>query len=63
VASALGDGSPVRLRCTDFVALLDQRAAAYGTAERVRPLVAVLDNGPTHRALSVCFGLPQVHKA
>ena len=35
-------------RSTDFVALLDQLGAAYGTAERVRPLVAVLDNGPIH---------------
>jgi hypothetical protein len=33
---------------TDFVALLDQLGAAYGTAERARPLVAVLDNGPIH---------------
>ncbi len=31
-------------RSTDFVALLDQ----LGTAERARPLVAVLDNGPIH---------------
>src|SRR3954467_328274 len=36
-------------RSTDFVALLDQLAAAYGTTERTRPLVAVLDNGPIHR--------------
>src|SRR3954470_17098765 len=35
-------------RSTDFVALLDQLGAAYGTAERFRPLVAVLDNGPIH---------------
>src|SRR3954466_15296002 len=35
-------------RSTDFVALLDQLGAAYGTAERTRPLVAVLDNGPIH---------------
>ena len=35
-------------RSTDFVALLDQLGAAYGTAERARPLVAVLDNGPIH---------------
>ena len=33
---------------TDFVALLDELGAAYGTAERARPLVAVLDNGPIH---------------
>jgi hypothetical protein len=30
-------------RSTDFVALLDRLGAAYGTAERARPLVAVLD--------------------
>src|SRR3954465_14789161 len=35
-------------RSTDFIALLDQLGAAYGTAERARPLVAVLDNGPIH---------------
>ena len=35
-------------RSTDFVALLDQLGAAYGTIERARPLVAVLDNGPIH---------------
>src|SRR4051794_8898181 len=35
-------------RSTDFVALLDQLGSAYGTAERARPLVAVLDNGPIH---------------
>jgi hypothetical protein len=35
-------------RSTDFVALLDQLGAVYGTAERTRPLVAVLDNGPIH---------------
>src|SRR3954451_6802862 len=29
-------------RSTDFVALLDQLGAVYGTAERARPLVAVL---------------------
>ena len=38
----------VTKRSTDFVALLDQLGAAYGTAERARPLVAVLDNGPIH---------------
>jgi hypothetical protein len=37
-------------RSTDFVALLDQLGAAYGTAERTRPLVAVLDNGPILRS-------------
>ena len=35
-------------RSTDFIALLDQLGAAYGIAERTRPLVAVLDNGPIH---------------
>ena len=39
--------SPTK-RSTDFVELLDQLGAAYGTAERARPLVAVLDNGPIH---------------
>jgi transposase len=37
-------------RSTDFVALLDQLGDAYGTTERARPLVAVLDNGPIHRS-------------
>src|SRR3954447_17576588 len=41
--------SPTK-RSTDFVALLDQLGAAYGTTERNRPLVAVLDNGPIHRS-------------
>jgi DDE superfamily endonuclease len=36
-------------RSTDFVALLDQLGAGYRTAERARPLVAGLDNGPIHR--------------
>ncbi len=35
-------------RSTDFIALLDQLGTAYGTGERARPLVAVLDNGPIH---------------
>jgi transposase len=35
-------------RSADFVALLDQLGAVYGTTERTRPLVAVLDNGPIH---------------
>jgi transposase len=39
--------SPTK-RSTDFIDLLDQLGAAYGTAERARPLVAVLDNGPIH---------------
>jgi hypothetical protein len=39
--------SPTK-RSTDFGALLDQLGAAYGAAERTRPLVAVLDNGPIH---------------
>src|SRR4051812_45579474 len=37
-------------RSTDFVDLLDRIGAAYGILERVRPLVAVLDNGPIHRS-------------
>ena len=37
-------------RSTDFVALLDQLGAAYGTTERARPLVAVPNNGPIHRS-------------
>src|SRR4029079_17521976 len=41
--------SPTK-RSTDFIDLLDQLGAAYGTAERTRPLVAVLDNGPIHRS-------------
>jgi transposase len=41
--------SPTK-RSTDFLALLDQLGAAYGAAERARPLVAVLDNGPIHRS-------------
>ena len=41
--------SPTK-RSTDFVELLDQLGATYGTAERARPLVAVLDNGPIHRS-------------
>ena len=45
--SLLVHASPTK-RSTDFVALLDQLGAAYGTAERTRPLVAVLDNGPIH---------------
>jgi transposase len=39
--------SPTK-RSEDFVTLLDRLGAAYGTAERTRPLVAVLDNGPIH---------------
>jgi hypothetical protein len=34
-------------RSADFVALLDDLGATYGT-ERTRPLVAVADNGPIH---------------
>src|SRR4029079_2720114 len=39
--------SPTK-RSTDFIDLLDQLGAAYGTAERARPLVAVLDKGQLH---------------
>jgi len=48
--------SPTK-RSTDFVALLDQLGAAYGTAERTRPLVAVLDNGPIHTSKLTTKGL------
>ena len=47
--SLLVHTSPTK-RSTDFIDLLDQLGAAYGTAERARPLVAVLDNGPIHRS-------------
>ena len=39
--------SPTK-RSSDFIDLLDRLGAAYGTTERTRPLVAVLDNGPIH---------------
>lgn len=35
-------------RSTDFIAVLDRIGATYGTTERSRPLVIVLDNGPIH---------------
>jgi transposase len=46
-------------RSTDFVALLDQLGAAYGTTERTRPLVAVLDNGPIHTSKLTTKALAQ----
>ena len=46
-------------RSTDFVDLLDQLGAAYGTTERARPLVAVLDNGPIHRSKLTTKALAQ----
>ncbi len=46
-------------RSTDFVALLDQLGAAYGTAERARPLIAVLDNGPIHTSKLTTKALAQ----
>src|SRR6185295_3250734 len=46
-------------RSTDFVALLDQLGAVYGTAERTRPLVAVLDNGPIHTSKLTTRALAQ----
>src|SRR5215210_6908270 len=46
-------------RSADFVALLDQLGAVYGTAERTRPLVAVLDNGPIHRSKLTTKALAQ----
>src|SRR3954452_13057544 len=50
--------SPTK-RSTDFIALLDQLGAAYGTTERTRPLVAVLDNGPIHRSKLTTKALAQ----
>jgi transposase len=50
--------SPTK-RSTDFLALLDQLGAVYGTAERARPLVAVLDNGPIHRSKLTTRALAQ----
>jgi transposase len=50
--------SPTK-RSTDFVDLLDQLGAAYGTTERTRPLVAVLDNGPIHRSKLTTKALAQ----
>ena len=35
-------------RSTDFITLLDTIGLAYGTTERTRPLVVVLDTGPIH---------------
>jgi transposase len=46
--------SPTK-RSTDFIALLDQ----LGAAERTRPLVAVLDNGPIHRSKLTTRALAQ----
>ena len=46
-------------RSTDFVVLLDQLGAAYGTTERARPLVAVLDNGPIHTSKLTTRALAQ----
>ena len=46
-------------RSTDFIHLLDQLGAAYGTAERARPLVAVLDNGPIHTSKLTTKALAQ----
>jgi transposase len=50
--------SPTK-RSTDFVDLLDQLGAAYGTAERTRPLIAVLDNGPIHTSKLTTKALAQ----
>ena len=50
--------SPTK-RSTDFVALLDRLGAAYGTTERTRPLVAVLDNGPIHTSKLTTKALAQ----
>ena len=35
-------------RSTDFIDLLSDRGAAYGSAQRIRPLVVVMDKGPIH---------------
>ena len=56
--SLLVQTSPTK-RSTDFIDLLDQLGAAYGTAERTRPLVAVLDNGPIHRSKLTTKALAQ----
>jgi hypothetical protein len=50
--------SPTK-RSTDFVDLLDQLGAVYGTIERTRPLVAVLDNGPIHTSKLTTKALAQ----
>src|SRR4051794_10497659 len=50
--------SPTK-RSTDFIALLDQLGATYGTTERTRPLVAVLDNRPIHRSKLTTRALAQ----
>ena len=50
--------SPTK-RSTDFVDLLDQIGTAYGTSERTRPLIAVLDNGPIHRSKLTTKALAQ----
>jgi transposase len=46
-------------RSTDFIALLDRLGAAYGTAKRAQPLVAVLDNGPIHTSKLTTRALAQ----
>jgi hypothetical protein len=35
-------------RSTDFVDRLDDLGPAWGTRERLKPLVIVMDNGPIH---------------
>ena len=50
--------SPTK-RSTDFVDPLDQLGDAYGTAERTRPLIAVLDNGPIHTSKLTTKALAQ----
>jgi transposase len=37
-------------RSADFIALVDDLGAVYGTNGRTRPLVAVADNGPIHKS-------------
>src|SRR4051812_27309832 len=50
--------SPTK-RSSDFVARIDRLGAAYGTTERTRLLVAVLDNGPIHRSKLTSRALAQ----
>jgi hypothetical protein len=46
-------------RSTDFIALLDGLGPVYGTTERTRPLVIVLDNGPIHTSKATTKALAE----
>ncbi len=46
-------------RSTDFIALLDGIGTVYGTTERTRPLVVVLDNGPIHTSKATTKALAE----